>query len=141
MFTYNWETVHKMNIFWALRSEILDLETSFIYILISTFRFSYFSIRFFRFLYLKGKIANLGHFGLFCILRSAKMQTKGFFMPSSGPPLSNWIRQIINWESMWVQLVGKMKLGAHNCSKPEYQPKMAFFGIRVYFLPFFPKTT
>ena len=37
--------VHKMIIFWALRSETLDLEISLIYILISTFRFSYFSIK------------------------------------------------------------------------------------------------
>ena len=38
-------SVNKMIIFWALRPETLDLEISLIYILISIFRFSYFSIK------------------------------------------------------------------------------------------------
>ena len=37
-------SVHKMIFCWALRPETLDLENSLIYILTSTFRFSYFSI-------------------------------------------------------------------------------------------------
>ena len=46
--------------------------------------------------------------------------TKG---PFSRHPLGNLNRQVIIWDTMWVYMVGKVKIDAKRASKPEILPK------------------